>query len=207
MQFHDIDEWLDYILSETVPMTSQMTQLSSIHLIPQLTNTSLNKRSPSKMLQSYKQSSNHVVKVCQHSPSNIIVKATRNPSRLGRLLCQKNKPDDAFKNWLDKLVFVHPVAQTFDESVVTNRKKNKPTSTYLSVKLYKHTLPFMNSNDVSWKELERRIYKRQRNINDDPFDGNAKATLIKVLSSQDLTLLNNGLASDLLAVYLSLLDI
>lgn len=206
--FHDIDEWLDYILLETAPMTLQMTQLSNIDLTPQPTNISSNKRLPSKMLQNCRISSNYHVKACQNSPSKIIVKRTKRPSRLGRLLCQENKRDNDFQHWLDKMVFSHPVAWNFDESPISNKKEDN-TKLRLSVRLYRRPdkSAVQPSNDVTWKELDRRICTRSRNIDDDPYDGNTKNTLMKVLKTQDLKLLNHGLASDLLAVYLSLLSI
>ena len=213
MSFTNIDEWLDSILLENVPMMSQETKSSYSSLMQNLTNMSISERLPLKMQKNSTTSYIRQQSTCQSSKSKIIVKTTRQPSRLGRFLCHKSKRDDVFQSWLDNLIFPHPVSFNFPDMCLSDRVIPKKIKKVNSIRLYKRIpkndnyLINNNCRPISWNELDTMIHRRTRYIDDDIYDGNKKATLIRVLNTHDFNLLNGGSKSVLLPIFLSLMHI
>ena len=213
MSFTNIDEWLDSILLENVPMMSQETKSSYSSLMQNLTNMSISERFPLKIQKNSTTSYIRHQSTCQRYKSKIIVKTTRQPSRLGRFLCHKTKRDDVFHAWLDNLIFPHPVSYNLQDLCLSDRVTPKKIKKVNSIRLYtrkpKNDNYLINNNcrPISWNELDTMIHKRARHIDDNIYDGNKKATLIRVLNTHDFNLLNDGSKSVLLPIFLSLIHI
>lgn len=209
MNFNKIDEWLDSIELKTIPTMFQEIEVSSLNLTQRTSNMSINKRSPLQIIKNYTTSyyDNTI------SKSKVILKRTHQPSRLGRFLCTKVQRDDAFYAWINTIIFPSPTLTSSADFSVSDCVGLKKGRNFTTIRLYRN-IPridahFINDNchSISWKDLDKIICRRARHIYDDPYDGNKKANLIKVLNTHNFNLLNGGMASDLLSIFISLMNV
>ena len=199
MQYSDIDEWLESISLENAHTIFREIELSFVNLTQKLTNMSLKEKLPLPTPKIYKS-------LCQNSQSKTIVKTTMRPSKLGQLLCQKNKQDPSIKRWLDQMVFNQPNSScNFEDLPMSIRKNNKKVKHKSQLRLFMRsckTPQLSIKNPISWNELDRQIRRRPRAIYDDPYDGNTKNTLMKVMKTNEYSLLNGGTISPLISIFI-----
>jgi hypothetical protein len=199
----DLNEWIDSISLENDPMIFQEIELSFANLSQGITNISLNEKLHSMTAKNCKTS-------CQSSPLPIIVKTTKKASNLGRLLCKTNKTyDELCRVWLQKLVFEPPNSSCDFETLPMSLRNNtaKVVRHPISVRPFKRPCVishFITEKSIlNWNDLDKHICRRPRLITDDPYDSNSKKILVKVSKTHKFHLLNGGVTSPLVSVFLS----